>query len=108
MQTARSVLPVSHRLLLHLQCTSKHASGSDWRWRQQFTKRVIGPAAEFMALAKPVRYSEVLELDQKILEFNSRPIPSELIGDTADMGAIVRRSSIGVFREIGNFTMHSL
>lgn len=73
-----------------------------------FAKEVTGPVAEFMALAKPVKYSEVIELDRKVREFNLKPIPVELLGTVADMGAVIRRSTIGVYREIGEVTPASI
>lgn len=77
---------------------------TDWRWKQLFAKEIIGPVAEFMALAKPVKYSEVIELDRKIREFNTRPVPAELLSIDTDMGAMIRRTTIGVYREIGENT----
>lgn len=68
-----------------------------------FAKEVMGPVAEFMALAKPVRYSEILELDRKVREFNARPIPTELMSNSPDIGLIIRRSTLGLYREIGMF-----
>lgn len=69
-----------------------------------FSKEVMGPVAEFMALAKPVRYSDILELDRKIREFNARPIPIDFLTATSDMGSIIRRSTLGLYREIGAST----
>lgn len=73
----------------------------DWRWKDTFVKEVTGPVAEFMALTKPVKYSEVIELDRKIREYNMKPVPAELLATDADMVAILRRSTLGVYREIG-------
>lgn len=71
-----------------------------------FAKEVMGPVAEFMALAKAVRYSEILELDRKVREFNAKPIPAELLGSTTDMGSIIRRSTLGLYREIALLSLH--
>ena len=65
-----------------------------------FAKEVVGPVAEFMALAKPVKYAHVLELDRKVREFRWKPVPAELSGPATDTDAIMRRSNVGLYRRI--------
>ena len=77
----------------------------DWRWKFTFAKEVVGPIAEFMALATPVKYSDVLELDRKMREFNSRPAPAEVISDDG-ASSIIRRSLIGIYRELAQLYLH--
>lgn len=42
-------------------------------WRLRFCKEVVGPIAETLSEMRPIKYSEILEFDRKIREFDSPP-----------------------------------
>lgn len=45
-------------------------------WKYRFAKEVLGPTSEYMGKVRPVKYSEILELDRKIREFPDYYYPS--------------------------------
>ncbi|KAL5480285.1 hypothetical protein ACEPAI_1555 [Sanghuangporus weigelae] len=44
------------------------------RWRHRFVKEVVGPISEHLCLTRPIKYSEILDFDRRIREFEDPPI----------------------------------
>ncbi|KAI5123022.1 hypothetical protein M0805_007643 [Coniferiporia weirii] len=44
-----------------------------YSWKYRFTKEITGPVSEHLCLARPTKYSEILEFDRKIRDFEDHP-----------------------------------
>ena len=56
-----------------------------------------------MCQVNPVRYSEILELDRRIRDFNVKAVPDELVDDS---GALFWQSHMKIYRESGSWVLH--
>lgn len=67
-------------------------------------KEVLGPVAELMCQVRPVKYSEILEFDRKIRDFNAKAVPDEFVRDSS---AIFFQTSLKIYRESGRQALYT-
>ena len=76
------------------------------RWKNRFTKEVIGPIAQQMCLARVIKYSEILEFDRKLREFETHPSLLKAKFDSdGNRLLLAGRYNWGIIREVGELVM---
>jgi hypothetical protein len=45
-----------------------------YHWRMRFAREVVGPISETLCLTRPIKYSEFLEFDRKVRDFDNPPL----------------------------------
>ncbi|KAH8113139.1 hypothetical protein DFH11DRAFT_1878702 [Phellopilus nigrolimitatus] len=76
-----------------------------YRWKYSFAKEIIAPISEQLCLVRPVKYSEIMELDRKLRDFKNHPLVMDLSkGDrkTANM----QEYMWGISKEIALLFIH--
>lgn len=78
------------------------------RWKHRFTKEVLAPIAQQLCLVRAIKYSELLELDRKLRDFETHPslLKSAKPGPNGDKMVIMRRYNWGVLREVALLFVH--
>ena len=74
-----------------------------WAIKNQFAKKVLSNIAVRLCAARPPKYSEILEMDQQVREFDMQPINNskELSHKIDEHAIFVRHSALGMFRDLG-------
>ena len=65
-------------LILDLLLASSDEEGTGNRWRHRFVKEIAGPISEHLCLTRPIKYSEILDFDRRIREFDDPPLAPSL------------------------------
>ena len=79
-----------------------------WRWKHQYAKEILAVVTARLCAAQPLKYSEILDLDRKVREFDfhpwlheANPPPVEL-----DSNAMMQRLCIAMFKEVVLLYIH--
>ncbi|KLO09688.1 hypothetical protein SCHPADRAFT_833692 [Schizopora paradoxa] len=79
-----------------------------WAVKNQFAKKVLSNIAVRLCAARPPKYSEILEMDRQVREFDMQPInnPKELSHKIDEHAVFVRHSALGMFRDLVLLYIH--
>ena len=85
--------------LLRIQTFSKDFLA--WDFKHRFSRDVISKVTEKLCSAAPVKYSDILELDRRIREFEDAPIA--VFDDSRCMGQqdLLRHVAMSLYKHIG-------
>ena len=76
-----------------------------WSWKHRFINEVLSDIADKLGSARAMKYSEILELDQRVREFGSPRFYERSTSDVEIEGATLylQRTMMCLLREIGEF-----
>ncbi|KAH8113147.1 hypothetical protein DFH11DRAFT_1510936 [Phellopilus nigrolimitatus] len=80
-----------------------------WRWKHRFAKEITAPIAEQLCLTRRIKYTEIIELDRKIRDFETHPDmlrPSTSFDVDDDFNVSLRRYMWGLFKEVSLLFIH--
>ena len=69
------------------------------RWRYRFVKDTIGPVSEELSLARPIKYSEILDYDRRIREFEDNVAPPDVLN--GGPSAMMKARMLSVQKDLG-------
>ncbi|KLO09678.1 hypothetical protein SCHPADRAFT_833710 [Schizopora paradoxa] len=79
-----------------------------WRWKHRYAKEILTVVTARLCAAQPLKYSEILDLDRKVREFDfhpwlhdKSPPPAEV-----DSNAMMQRLCIAMFKEVVLLYIH--
>lgn len=89
-----------------------HSTSLVWAIKNKFAKEVLSKVAVKLCAARSPKYSEVLEIDRLVREFDMHPVEqclelSQAIDDS-DQELFNRRFVLAYFRDRGTFILHIL
>ncbi len=78
--------------------------------KNRFAKQVLSGVAVRLCAAHPPKYSEILEMDRVVREFDMKPIDHSPGSSQAvdDHAVFVRHSALVMFRDLGTYMFNAV